>query len=77
MVQGMRAIGYKEIVSCLDGQISEEEALNLVKQHSRNYAKRQLTFLRTMKNVEFVDAENQEEAFNKMYEEIKSWIVLK
>lgn len=77
MVQGMRAIGYKEVASFLDGQISEEEALTLVKQHSRNYAKRQLTFLRTMKNVEFIDAINQEEAFNKMYEEIKSWIVTK
>lgn len=74
MTQAMRAIGYKEVVEFLNNNISKEEMVALVKQHSRNYAKRQLTFLRTMKNVEFVDASNQDDAFNKMFEEIKGWI---
>lgn len=77
LTQGMRAIGYKEVVQFIEGEITRQEALNLVQQHSRNYAKRQLTFLRTMKNVEFIDAKNQEEAFNKMSKEIKQWIVEK
>ena len=39
-------IGYKEILTYLDGQNSLEEALDKLKQHSRNYAKRQLTWFR-------------------------------
>lgn len=39
-------IGYQEILSYLDGECSLEEALDKLKQHSRNYAKRQLTWFR-------------------------------
>ena len=39
-------IGYKEILTYLDGEASFEEALDKLKQHSRNYAKRQLTWFR-------------------------------
>lgn len=39
-------IGYQEILTYLDGEASFEEALNKLKQHSRNYAKRQLTWFR-------------------------------
>lgn len=46
----MRAIGYKEIVSYLDGNISLNDAVELVKQSSRRYAKRQMTFFRGMKS---------------------------
>lgn len=39
-------IGYKEILCYLDGKCTLEEALDKLKQHSRNYAKRQLTWFR-------------------------------
>ena len=39
-------IGYKEIISYLDGEATLEEALDKLKQHTRNYAKRQLTWFR-------------------------------
>ena len=39
-------IGYKEILSYLDGEMSLEEATDKLKQHTRNYAKRQLTWFR-------------------------------
>lgn len=39
-------IGYQEILAYLDGECSLEEALDKLKQHSRNYAKRQLTWFR-------------------------------
>lgn len=39
-------IGYQEILTYLDGEASLEEALDKLKQHSRNYAKRQLTWFR-------------------------------
>ena len=40
----LQAIGYKEIAAALEGRITMEEAVNLVKQFSRNYAKKQMTW---------------------------------
>ena len=42
----MQAIGYKEFVAAVDGQMSWREAEELVKLRSRQYAKRQLTWFR-------------------------------
>ncbi len=39
-------IGYQEILTYLDGEATLEEALDKLRQHSRNYAKRQLTWFR-------------------------------
>ena len=39
-------IGYREIISYLDGELSLEEAKDKLKQNTRNYAKRQLTWFR-------------------------------
>ena len=39
-------IGYKEILTYIDGEATLEEALEKLKQHTRNYAKRQLTWFR-------------------------------
>lgn len=41
---GLGTIGYKEVMSYLNDEISLEEAKNLVAQHNRNYAKRQITW---------------------------------
>lgn len=43
-MQSMQAIGYKEIVSYFEGELTKEEAIDAVKQNSRRYAKRQLTW---------------------------------
>ena len=40
------AIGYKEVIEYLDGKMSLEDAIALVQQRSRNYAKRQVTFFK-------------------------------
>ena len=42
----MQAIGYKEIVSALRGEMSLDQAISLIKQGSRRYAKRQWTWFR-------------------------------
>jgi tRNA dimethylallyltransferase len=44
--QAMQTVGYKEIVKYLDGEWTLEQAIEKVKQHSCNYAKRQLTWFR-------------------------------
>lgn len=46
-------IGYQEILACLDGECSMEDAINKIKQNSRNYAKRQLTWFRRNKLIDW------------------------
>ena len=50
----MQAIGYKEFVSALDGQCTIEEAADQVRQASRRYAKRQLTWFRRNKEIHWL-----------------------
>ena len=46
-------IGYHEIIEYLDGNLSLDDALNLLKQNTRRYAKRQLTWFRKNKNIKW------------------------
>ena len=50
----MQAIGYKEFVAALDGQITIDEAADQVRQSSRRYAKRQLTWFRRNKAMHWL-----------------------
>ena len=50
-------IGYKEIAAALAGEMSMDEAVALLKQATRNYAKRQLTWFRRDPRVEWVCAD--------------------
>ncbi|MEB2278433.1 tRNA (adenosine(37)-N6)-dimethylallyltransferase MiaA [Lysinibacillus xylanilyticus] len=54
-VQSIQAIGYKELYDYLDGRCSLEEAIDSLKQNSRRYAKRQLTYFRNKMDVYFVN----------------------
>lgn len=45
------AIGYKELIKYLDGKISLEEAIDLIKKNSRHYAKRQYTWFNNKMNI--------------------------
>ena len=47
----LQAIGYKECLACLDGRSTEAEAVAEIKLRSRQYAKRQLTWLRRDKSI--------------------------
>ncbi|MBR6028743.1 MAG: tRNA (adenosine(37)-N6)-dimethylallyltransferase MiaA [Clostridia bacterium] len=54
--QAMQAIGYKELVPILRGETSLETAAAALKQNTRHYAKRQLTWLRREEEVFWADA---------------------
>ncbi len=56
----MQAIGYKEIVMALNGRCTMDEAIDLIKQLSRNYAKRQSTWLRRDGRVRFLPAQGRD-----------------
>jgi tRNA dimethylallyltransferase len=51
----MQGIGYKEMISYLEGDKSFEEAVEWLKKNSRNFAKRQLTWFRAMKDIHWID----------------------
>lgn len=51
------AIGYKELYSYFDGVYTLEEAILKIKQHSRNLAKRQLTFFNNQFDVEWIEVD--------------------
>ncbi len=54
----MQGIGYKEIVLYLEGNITLEEAVEMIKQETRRFAKRQLTWFRREKEVTFINYED-------------------
>ena len=51
-VTAKEAIGYKEVMSYLNGEMSLNDCIELVKKRSRNYAKRQVTFFKHQFNCE-------------------------
>lgn len=65
-LQSMQAIGYKEVFDYLDGKISLDEVKNTIKQNSRRYAKRQLTWFRKDTRIYWLDV------YNKQLDEILS-----
>lgn len=56
----MQGLGYKEIVRYLLGEITLEEAAQLLKRNTRRFAKRQLSWFRHMKEIEWVDMIEEE-----------------
>jgi tRNA dimethylallyltransferase len=61
----MQAIGYKEIISYLEGNTPLEEAVRLIKKGTRQYAKRQLSWFRRLPEIHWFDVSR-----SKTFEEI-------
>lgn len=51
----MQAIGYKELVEYTDGRCTMVEAVDKIKQESRRYAKRQLTWLKRNNDIKWIE----------------------
>lgn len=51
----MQAIGYKEIAAYLHGEVTLERAVELLKRNTRRFAKRQLSWFRTMPQIHWID----------------------
>lgn len=68
----LNAIGYKEIYSYLDGNISLEEAIDKIKQNSRHYAKRQYTFFNHQLPVVWFETDYNN--FNNTIEKVENHI---
>ncbi len=57
-LNSMKGIGYKEVMDYLDGRTSFSETVDIIKQSSRRYAKRQLTWFRRDERIHYVHADN-------------------
>lgn len=73
-MQSMQGIGYKEILYYLENKISFEDSVNMIKQGSRNYAKRQLTWFRRDKRCIFLDKDvmSEDEILHKVLNDIRN-----
>ncbi|MBQ3553624.1 MAG: tRNA (adenosine(37)-N6)-dimethylallyltransferase MiaA [Clostridia bacterium] len=54
-MQSMQGIGYKEVLSCFEGECELSECIELIKKNSRNYAKRQLTWFKRDERYQWFD----------------------
>lgn len=54
-ITSKQALGYQQVLDYLEGKISYEECIDLIKQYTRNFAKRQLTWLRRDSRVHWMD----------------------
>ena len=72
-MQSMQGIGYKEIFYYLEDKISYSEAIDMIKQGSRNYAKRQLTWFRRDPRAVILDKEEmtEEEIFERIVRDLR------
>lgn len=69
----MKGIGYKEIFEYLEGRMSLDETILLIKKNTRHYAKRQLTWFRRYDKMKWYNLSeylNDERAF----EDIEEWL---
>ena len=66
------AIGYKEIISYLNGDLTKEEAIALIKKNSRHYAKRQFTWFKNKTAATIVNIDT--EHFDKTIDEVENLI---
>ena len=53
----MQGLGYKEVVEYLQAKVSYEEMVEKIKQETRRYAKRQLTWFRKYENITWIDGQ--------------------
>ncbi len=73
----MKAIGYKEVIEYIEGNMDYDEMVEILKRNSRRFAKRQLTWFRRDKRIKWFDYdeyENSEEMYSDILETIKNEI---
>lgn len=72
----MQGLGYKEILSYLEGEISLEEAVYILKRDTRHFAKRQITWFKREPDVKWINKSvfnhNDEAIFEEMMQYLKN-----
>ena len=68
----LQSFGYKELIAYLDGRCTYIEAIEQLKQNTRRFAKRQLTWFRKDKRIRWIDRESTPDVVGYIMEEIES-----
>jgi len=63
-LNALQTVGYSEIFDYLDGKLSLEEAIELIKKHTRQYAKRQMTWFKKDKEIKWFNSRGLQEIKN-------------
>ncbi len=66
----MQGIGYKEMIMCIRGEITQKEAQELIQKNTRHFAKRQLTWFRREKDVIMLDYRHFQHDKSKLLDEM-------
>ena len=56
----MQGLGYKEVVEYLENKTTKDEMIDKIKQETRRYAKRQITWFKSYKDAVLLDASNND-----------------
>jgi len=72
--QSMPAIGYKEIIDYLEGNVSKTEAVRLIKRNTRRFAKRQITWFKPDDRIEWFDMSDYKNNYNSTLNKILLYI---
>jgi tRNA dimethylallyltransferase len=73
-LNSLNTVGYKEIISYLDGEISLDRAVELIERNTRRYAKRQLTWFNSDKRIKWFEIKKKDD-FLKIAEEIEKEVL--
>ncbi|MDD3594538.1 MAG: tRNA (adenosine(37)-N6)-dimethylallyltransferase MiaA [Candidatus Gastranaerophilales bacterium] len=70
----LKTLGYKEVIDYFNNRLTKEEAVELIKKNTRNFAKRQLTWFRTNKNINwfYIDENDNKNLTQKVREKCLS-----
>lgn len=74
--QSMKSIGYRQVVQYYKGEFSREEAIDKIKQFTRNFAKRQVTWYNKMPYIQWFDLEKDAD-YDKVTESMYQILVKK
>ncbi|MGL5206328.1 MAG: tRNA (adenosine(37)-N6)-dimethylallyltransferase MiaA [Acidaminococcaceae bacterium] len=75
--QSMKSIGYKQIAQYYNGEFTREEAIDKVKQYTRNFAKRQITWYNKMPYIQWFDIDGHKGNYDQIAEEMYQILVKK
>ena len=68
--RSMSGLGYKEMIPCIRGEYSVEDAAELIRKGTRHYAKRQMTFLRREESIHYVRTDRED-----AYDELRKYLL--
>ena len=72
----MKSIGYKQVAQYFNGELTKDEAIDKVKQYTRNFAKRQVTWYNKMPYIKWFDLEDYDD-YDQIVEEMYQILVKK